>query len=160
MAQGCVMTWTQCHTSEVKVTVYAWGKIVSLLIVSLNTSNMQLCQVLLKFKGSRFYKKMHPCWIMRCWIICLQWMLHLTYIYACVNIMLLQCRSVADPEGPLPGGVTKSARSAAAGGGYPLLQVGVRGASPGKIFEKWMQMVHSEPIFCRVRVDYFPKNCV
>ena len=37
------------------------------------------------------------------------------------------------------GGVTKSARSAAGGGcgrGNPLPQVGVRGASPGKIFEK------------------------
>ena len=70
---------------------------------------------------------------------------------------------VADPEGPLPGGVTKSAGSAAgegAGGGVPLSKVGVPGASSGNFFEKWMQMVHSEPIFCRVRVDFFPKKCV
>ena len=46
------------------------------------------------------------------------------------------------------------------GGGYPLPQVGVRGASPGEFCEKWMQMVHSEPIFCRVCVDFSPKNRV
>ena len=61
------------------------------------------------------------------------------------------------------GGVTKSARSAAggsAGGGYPLAQEGVRGATPGKIFEKWTQMVHSEPFFCLVRVDISQNLCV
>ena len=43
---------------------------------------------------------------------------------------------VADPEGPLPGGVTKSARSAAGGGfrrGYPPPAGGGPGASPGKM---------------------------
>ena len=45
---------------------------------------------------------------------------------------------MADPEGSTAGGVTKSARRV-------------------KVFEKWMQMVHSEPILCRVRVD-FPPN--
>ena len=54
----------------------------------------------------------------------------------------------------------KAPQGESAGGGYPLPQVGVWGASPGKIFEKWTQMVHSEPIFCRVRVDFFQKTCV
>ena len=55
-------------------------------------------------------------------------------------------RPVADPEGPLPGGRN---------------QIGAkRRRGRMREGEKWMQMVHSEPIFCRVRVDFFPKNCV
>ena len=42
---------------------------------------------------------------------------------------------------------------------YALAVGGGRGL-PEKILEKWMQMVHSEPIFCRVRVDFFPQNCM
>ena len=38
----------------------------------------------------------------------------------------------------------------------PLLQVGVQGPPPGNFLEKWMQMVHSESIFCRLRVDFPP----
>ena len=70
-------------------------------------------------------------------------------------------------RGSTAGGcVTKSSWSAAGGEcgrGIPPPPPpagGVRGASPGKIFEKWTQMVHSEPIFCRVRVDFFQKTCV
>ena len=44
-------------------------------------------------------------------------------------------------------------------GGTPSRRWG-SGASPRKFFEKWMQMVHSDPIFCRVRVNFFPKKCV
>ena len=40
-----------------------------------------------------------------------------------------------------------------AGVDIPVLQVGVRGASPGNFLEKWMQLVLSEFIFCRLRVD-------
>ena len=66
--------------------------------------------------------------------------------------------SEADLEGPLQGASLKRREAPREGGGYPLLQVGVRGPLPGKFFEKWMQMVHSEPIFfCRFRVDFCPK---
>ena len=47
--------------------------------------------------------------------------------------------SVADPEGALPGGVTKSARSAAEGGcgrGYPPPAGGGPGRLPREIFRK------------------------
>ena len=46
-------------------------------------------------------------------------------------------------------------------GVFYALAVGGGGRGlPENIFEKWMQMVHSEPIFCRVRVDFFPQNCM
>ena len=46
---------------------------------------------------------------------------------------------MADPEGPLPGGVTKSARSAAGGEcgrGYPPPAGGGPGGLPREIFRK------------------------
>ena len=49
-------------------------------------------------------------------------------------------------------GVTQSARSATGGGcrwGFGVLQ--------REFVFKWMQMVHSEPIFCRLCVDFYPK---
>ena len=62
------------------------------------------------------------------------------------------------------GGVTYSARSAAGGGcgrGKPPPAGGGSGASPGKIFEKWMQMVHPEPIFLPSSCRFSPKKlCV
>ena len=42
-------------------------------------------------------------------------------------------------------------------GGYHSCRFGPGGAFPGNIFDNWMQMVHSEPFFCRIRVDFSPK---
>ena len=79
-----------------------------------------------------------------------------------IKAPMLCCGSVADPEGPLPGRneIGAKCRKGGCGRGIPPSAGGGPGASPEKIFEKWMQMVHSEPMFCRVRVDFPPENCV
>ena len=73
---------------------------------------------------------------------------------------------MADPEGPLPGGVTKSARSAARGGcgmGNPLLQGGGGGPGgiPGIFFLKngckWCIM---SPYFAEYVLIFPTKLCV
>ena len=40
---------------------------------------------------------------------------------------------------------------------YCFEEEGGGSGSPQKLFEKWMQMVHSYPIFCRLRVDFSQK---
>ena len=43
-----------------------------------------------------------------------------------------------------------------AGVDIPLLQVGVQGPPPGNFLEKRTQMVHFEPIFCRLQGEFYP----
>ena len=57
--------------------------------------------------------------------------------------------------------VAKSVLSAARGGGAggePHPVGGGPGALLGIFFKELMQMVHSEPIFCRIRVDTPPNS--
>ena len=68
--------------------------------------------------------------------------------------------SVADPEDQLPGRNQTGAKRRKGRGVRKGVTSSCRLGS-GKICEGWMQMVHSEPIFCRVGADFFPqKLCV
>ena len=63
---------------------------------------------------------------------------------------------MADPEGPLP--AAKRRRLKVRDGETPPAG-GVGPPHPGKIFEKLMQMVHSEHIFSELVLICSPKLC-
>ena len=67
------------------------------------------------------------------------------------------CTQWRIPEGPLPGGVTKSARSAAGGGGCPPLAGVVRGPPPGNFLKNGCKWCILSPFFVEFVSIFSPK---